>query len=838
MPKQLTSQQQLLADNAALRARLEQAEQTLSEILSGEADALMIPGMSGAQLFTLQGADQAYRLLIEEMSEGALTLTAEGVILYANRRLAEILKTPLEKVIGSVIHSWVTPENQDALQQLLRHDETQIHRRGEVMLLAGDGTRVPGYLSINLMQMEGMQQGFCMLATDLTEQNKLDAIIADEKSAQQALAAANQSRRVLLSVIEDQKMAEEGLRESEAKFRQLFEGSRDALMIMTPPSWQFTAANKTALQMFGAENVAQFTTLGLWDVSPERQPDGRLSAEKAQAMIAIAVNDGSNFFEWEHRRIDGTSFTADVLLARIEAGGETLIQATVRDISERKQAEKNLAIFRTLLDHSSDGIEVVDPLTLRFLDVNETECHELGYSREEMLAMSTTDIDPAFTPELNEEILKQLRRSGEARFETLHQRKDGSTFPVECSTKMVELDKPYALNIVRDITDRKASQAALQRANRALKTLSTGNLALVRATSEEGLLQEVTNVIVEQGGYIQAVVDYAEDAPGKGIIPMAWSGYEGEHYWAEQLSWDDTVRGQLPIAKAIRSGKTQVCHDIAGDPAFKPWQESAVERGYVSNIALPLSDGKRTFGGLSIYSSESSAFDDEEVRLLEELANDLAYGIVTLRTRKEHEQHTAILRQSLEQSIQTIAATVEARDPYTAGHQRRVSELAVAIAREMGLPQEQINGLHLAAIIHDLGKIRVPAEILSKPGKLTDSEFGMIKDHPQAGYDILKDVKFPWPIAAIVWQHHERLDGSGYPQGLKGDQILPESRIIAVADVVEAISSHRPYRASLGIETALAEIKRGSGSGSAYDPEVVDACVKLFAEKEFAFSSQ
>jgi HD-GYP domain-containing protein (c-di-GMP phosphodiesterase class II) len=222
--------------------------------------------------------------------------------------------------------------------------------------------------------------------------------------------------------------------------------------------------------------------------------------------------------------------------------------------------------------------------------------------------------------------------------------------------------------------------------------------------------------------------------------------------------------------------------------------------------------------------------------MLEDLANDLAYGIVTLRTRKAHEQHTVILRQSLEQSIQTIAATVEVRDPYTAGHQRRVAELTTAIAQEMGLPEEQVNGLHLAAIVHDLGKIHIPAEILAKPGKINEIEFALIKMHPQKAYDILKDVKFPWPIADMVLQHHERLDGTGYPQGLKGEQILLESRILAVADVVEAMSSHRPYRAALGIEAALGEIKRGRGS--VYDPAVVDACLTLFAEKEFTFSDQ
>ncbi len=172
----------------------------------------------------------------------------------------------------------------------------------------------------------------------------------------------------------------------------------------------------------------------------------------------------------------------------------------------------------------------------------------------------------------------------------------------------------------------------------------------------------------------------------------------------------------------------------------------------------------------------------------------------------------------------------------------RVREILISLvkhlhgfARELGLPEEKVRGIHLAAIIHDLGKIHVPAEILARPGKLKDIEFMLIKTHAQAGYDILKDVDFPWPIADIIRQHHEKLDGSGYPQGLKDGQILLESRIMTVADVVEAMASHRPYRAALGIEVALKEIERGRGS--AYDPQVADACLKLFREGNFAFQA-
>jgi len=191
------------------------------------------------------------------------------------------------------------------------------------------------------------------------------------------------------------------------------------------------------------------------------------------------------------------------------------------------------------------------------------------------------------------------------------------------------------------------------------------------------------------------------------------------------------------------------------------------------------------------------------------------------------------LKKALDGIIQAVALTLETRDPYTAGHQRRVSKLACAVAKELRLPEEEIEGVRLAGIIHDLGKISAPAELLGKPCRLTVNEFNLIKDHPQVGYDILKDMEFPWPIAELVLQHHERMDGSGYPFGLSGQDILLGARIIAVADVVEAMSSQRPYRLPLGIEKALKEI---SGNREAlYDPEVVDACLKLFKEKGFEF---
>jgi PAS domain S-box-containing protein/putative nucleotidyltransferase with HDIG domain len=194
------------------------------------------------------------------------------------------------------------------------------------------------------------------------------------------------------------------------------------------------------------------------------------------------------------------------------------------------------------------------------------------------------------------------------------------------------------------------------------------------------------------------------------------------------------------------------------------------------------------------------------------------------------------LRETLIVTVNALASTVEMRDPYTAGHQRRVTILACAIAEEMGLTEEQFDGIRLAGLVHDIGKITVPAEILNKPGRISEIELNIIKTHPQAGYNVLKEIEFPWPVARIVLQHHERLDGSGYPEGLKDDRIMPEAKVLAVADVVEAMASHRPYRPALGIEAALHEITMHKGT--LYDPDATDICARLFINKGFALGQE
>jgi len=200
---------------------------------------------------------------------------------------------------------------------------------------------------------------------------------------------------------------------------------------------------------------------------------------------------------------------------------------------------------------------------------------------------------------------------------------------------------------------------------------------------------------------------------------------------------------------------------------------------------------------------------------------------------KKIQQALVMIRKLFKNTVRALTSTLEIRDPYTAGHQVRVAELACAIGQNLGFEKERIEVLCLASMIHDIGKIGVPSAILAKPGKLNEHELNMVRYHSQIGFDILQNIEFPWPIDKMVFQHHERIDGAGYPQRLAGEEILLEARIIGVADVVEAMSSHRPYRAALGIEKALEEIM--NNKGKLYDPQVVDECVRLFTEKNFTF---
>jgi putative nucleotidyltransferase with HDIG domain len=382
----------------------------------------------------------------------------------------------------------------------------------------------------------------------------------------------------------------------------------------------------------------------------------------------------------------------------------------------------------------------------------------------------------------------------------------------------------------------------LKRAKRALKTLSSCHRAMVRSVNKEDLLRDICQIIVKEGNYSMAWVGLAVDDDSKSIKLLAKSGNTDGYFENVNMNWSKEKNGSCPEGTVIRTGKPYVVKDILSNPDVMPWRGEALKQGFSSLVSLPLMSNGHPFGTLSIYSNETDVFNDEEVDLLKRLADNLVYGVIAIHTHKklnwaegEAKKSLTKLRKAFGAIIQVLEKTVEIRDPYTAGHQRRVADLARNIAKEMGLSSDRIDGIKITGIIHDIGKIHIPAEILSKPRALTNIEFSLIKTHPQVGADILKAIDFPWPVGKVILQHHERMDGSGYPNGLSEKDILLEARILGVADVVEAMASHRPYRPALGIDKALKEIS--DNRGILYDKDVVDVCLKLFREKNYQFEN-
>lgn len=380
----------------------------------------------------------------------------------------------------------------------------------------------------------------------------------------------------------------------------------------------------------------------------------------------------------------------------------------------------------------------------------------------------------------------------------------------------------------------------LMKVTQALETFSACHKVLVRASDKSELLNRICQAIVEVGGYKMAWVGVVAQDSQKTVKPLAYAGYDDGFLSSVTVTWAEKEKNLCPTGTAIVSREPIVVNNILNYPEVMSWRGEALKRGYGSVIALPLISNGGTFGSLTIFSDDQEGFVPEDVNHLMDLAGNLVYGIVALHTRTERnraevevKKNLKKLRQTLGAIIQVLEKTVEVRDPYTAGHQRRVADLARSIGAEMTFSQDRIDGIRIAGIIHDIGKIYVPAEILSKPRRLTTYEFNLIKTHPQVGYDILKSIEFPWPVAKIVLQHHERLNGTGYPNKLMHDNILVEARILGIADVVEAMASHRPYRPALGIPAALKEI--ASHKGTLYDAQIADICIQIFNDKKFSF---
>ena len=382
-----------------------------------------------------------------------------------------------------------------------------------------------------------------------------------------------------------------------------------------------------------------------------------------------------------------------------------------------------------------------------------------------------------------------------------------------------------------------AIREELEKRGWALSALSEAAAALARANSTELLIQEVCKAIASQGPYVLAWVGQAEHDVFKTVKVAGVAGSAEGYIKNITVSWSDSeITGKGPAGSSIRNNKTSVVVDGEIDPGFVAWRERAKAFGIRSVIGCPIPNGSddTPFGSLLVYSKIPNTFGPSEIQLFESLAKEIGFGLRSIERQHKlddqiHEKEITQERLStaLRATIEAMSKTMEWRDPYTAGHQKRVASISMAIGRQLGWSNERIQSIYMAAMVHDIGKMAVPSEILTKPSRLTDLEMQMVQGHVEAGYQILKDIPFPWPIADMVYQHHERLDGSGYPNKLMDEQICEEARVLAVADTIEAMATHRPYRPARGLVAAMEEIK--AEAGEKLDSKVVDAAFELLA---------
>jgi PAS domain S-box-containing protein/putative nucleotidyltransferase with HDIG domain len=585
----------------------------------------------------------------------------------------------------------------------------------------------------------------------------------------------------------------QALQASEIRYRRLFEAAQDGILILNAETGEINDVNPYLIDMLHYSRE-EFLGMKLWDVSPFK--------DKAFNQVAFGQLQDNGYIQYKDLPLEtkeGEPIAVEFVSNVYMVNGDKVIQCNIRNITRRKKSEEALRISQVQLSQAMDLAKVVhwelDPKSHTYLFndpfyvlYGTTAEQEGGYrmTREEYMKRF---LHPDDLPLFEQAVKENITEAQSAFLPYLEHRiirRDGEVRHVQVRASVVKDDsgrvvKRYGAN--QDITDRKEMAKSLQESGEQFEKLFMESpLGMVMVGADGRFIRANTAFC--------RMLDYTEQE------------LTSLHF--KDITHPDHIAQDVSQANDLAGGKTALYQT---DKQYIRKDKGIVWASVTVNIMRDRNDRFLHF---------FTTVED-----------------ITVRKHAEEALNQSLnkLRKSLLGTIQAMTSMVERRDPYTAGHEKRVSMLARAIAQELGLSTDVIDSIRMAAAIHDIGKISVPAEILSKPGRLSDTEMSLIKIHSQTGYDILKDVDLPFPIAKIVLQHHERLNGSGYPKGVKIGEILFESRIVSVADVVEAMASHRPYRPALGIDAALEEIEKNKGIF--YDAVVVDACVRLFREKRF-----
>jgi PAS domain S-box-containing protein/putative nucleotidyltransferase with HDIG domain len=624
--------------------------------------------------------------------------------------------------------------------------------------------------------------------------------------AQQALAMATeraqQAQARLRNQIGELEATNQRLAAGEARFRRIFEANPMPMWIADQATGGFIAVNDTALEIYGYSR-AEFLAL------------------KA---ASLPDSDGEEAGLTRHRRKDGSILIGLLSSRPIEFDGRNADLVSLCDLTERvaayRQQIEQSKSDRSMIEALADGCWVLDA-DGHILDVNTAYCTMSGYTRAELLKMSVGDIEQQGAGTGTARL--RFATSQPERYEVTHKRRDGTLLDAEVSVGQLQQKQGDAVLIIRDVSQHRREAAAQRLEQQQLEFMvdlfrqaeSLDEAAVVRRMLEQAA--EITNSPLAYLFFVQP----AE----KTLSLVAWRDHAKMHTTLAEAEPRPLSKSTV-FADCVRTRQPTSSNDLTKKP--QPDGLPDLERF----VAVPMLADEQTAAVLGVANREAT-YTENDQRLLIALSEGVWR---VMQSKRSHAQTLASLQRTdvaVQGMIDALLALSERHDPYTAGSARRVAALAVALGREAGLDGERQHALRVAALLHDVGNIAVPAAILGKPASLTDAETMLMRSHVEEGCKLLANIDFGAPVAEIIFEHHERCDGSGYPRGMKGDEILLEARILAIADVVEAMSSDRPHRRALGLEAAVDEINRGAGV--AYDLHLATACTRLVRQHGFRF---
>ncbi|RXG62741.1 PAS domain S-box protein [Candidatus Atribacteria bacterium 1244-E10-H5-B2] len=755
----------------------------------------------------LAESEEKYRIQVEMATDAVFLETVEGRILECNAAGAKMFGYTKEEIVSLTISDLVPKDFIKTLPKIITEKETTHGKFVSRISKKKDGAIFPTEIATKLINI-GEKPRLIAYIRDITQrksaEKKRKSLLKKEREQHLKAVTLAKVALILTSKLSLSDVLEEVLRQ----VKRLVPYS--ACNIVLIKKGRLFNAHSVGYDKYGSEKFVNSFTSPVAKLSLDKKvikstkplliPDthqdphwiifketgwirSRLSmpvclGNKVIGLLNLDSDTPGKFVKDDIKKLQPLANAAVMALENAR-----LFEEVRKEITERKQAEQAIQErenrFRELFKHMSSGVTIYEAKDngrdFMIKDFNRAAEKIEKVKKEDILGKSVLKVFPGVKDFGLFKAFQEVYKTGKPQHYPISFYQDQRITGWR-ENHVYKLSSGEIVAVYDDITERKQAEEDLKKNEQFLNSIFESVQDGVSVLNPDLTVSHVNGIMNKW---------YKENLPLEGK-----KCYEVYHN-------ADKPCDPCPSLRCLESGKTEwnVVPGLPGSP---------VE--WIELYSFPIKDS-----------------NSGKITGVVEFVRDIT----------ERRQAEERLKKTMDATIDTMSRIIEAKDPYTSGHQHRVCQLAIRIAQEMKLPKDKIEGIRIASLIHDIGKIALPAEILSKPTKLTDIEFSLIKGHSQIGHDILKSIDFSYPIAQIVLQHHERLNGSGYPNGLRADKILLEARIIGVTDVVEAMSSHRPYRPALGTDKALEEISQNKGT--LYDPEVVDACLKLFKEKEFKF---